>query len=68
MTKASKHCPKRFSSVELTSFLVQHQLKLGADNPYLIKMSTIWQNTLKQAAEDIPEIDWDWQAEYLKKS
>jgi putative proteasome-type protease len=53
---------------EANSFLVQHQLNLGADNPYLIKMSTTWQNTLKQAAEDIPEIDWDWQAEYLKKS
>jgi putative proteasome-type protease len=43
---------------EANSFVVRHQLKRGADDPYLLKMSAIWQNTLKQASEEMPEIDW----------
>lgn len=43
---------------EADSLIVRHQLKLATDDPYLVKMSAIWQNALKQASEQMPEIEW----------
>lgn len=43
---------------EANSFKIQHQLKLSGEDPYLVDISTRWQNTLKQASEQMPEIQW----------
>lgn len=50
--------PLNLVMYEANSFMIRHHLKLSGDNPYLLKISEIWQNTLKQASEDMPAIDW----------
>jgi putative proteasome-type protease len=40
------------------SFCIKHRLKLSGQDPYLIDIGIRWQNTLKQASEQMPEIKW----------
>ncbi len=41
------------------SLLVRHQLKLGSRDPYLAKIRQLWETSLRQAFECMPEIDWN---------
>ncbi len=43
---------------ESNHFDIKHRLRLNGQDPYLIEMGIRWQNTLKQAAEQMPPIEW----------
>jgi putative proteasome-type protease len=40
------------------SFEIKHRLHLCLGDPYLLVMSQLWENALKQASEELSEIDW----------
>jgi putative proteasome-type protease len=41
------------------SLVIRHQLKLGARDPYLAKIRQLWESSLRQAFEGMPQLDWD---------
>lgn len=43
---------------EANSFLIRHQLRLPLGAPYLEKMRKLWEISLRQAFEQMPNIDW----------
>jgi putative proteasome-type protease len=43
---------------EADSFCIKHRIKLNGQDPYLVDIGIRWQNTLKQASEQMPEIQW----------
>lgn len=43
---------------EANSFLIRHQLRLPLGDPYLEKMRKLWEISLRQAFEQMPNIDW----------
>ncbi|HEY9641384.1 MAG TPA: proteasome-type protease [Coleofasciculaceae cyanobacterium] len=44
---------------ETDSFLLRHQLKLRLGDPYLAKMRQLWEISLRQAFERMPNIEWE---------
>lgn len=50
---------------ESNSFKIRHRLKLSGQDPYLIDMEIRWRNTLKQASEQMPDIEWQFDEAYL---
>jgi putative proteasome-type protease len=44
---------------EADSFAIKHQLQLRLGDPYLAKIRKLWETALKQAAEGIPDIEWE---------
>lgn len=51
---------------EANTFTIKHQLKLRLGDPYLAKMRKLWEDTLKQAFEHMPDIDWQRPIEELQ--
>jgi putative proteasome-type protease len=43
---------------EADTFIIRHQLQLRLGDPYLAKMRKLWEESLKQAFEHMPNIDW----------
>ena len=43
---------------EANTFTIRHQLQLRLGDPYLAKMRKLWEDSLKQAFEHMPNIDW----------
>jgi len=43
---------------EADTFKIRHQLQLRLGDPYLAKMRRLWEDSLKQAFEHMPNIDW----------
>jgi putative proteasome-type protease len=43
---------------EKDSFHIQHRLRLRLGDPYLAKIRKLWEESLKQAFDYIPNIDW----------
>ncbi|NCJ07712.1 peptidase [Synechococcales cyanobacterium C] len=43
---------------ETDSFEIKYHLKLSGEDPYLIDLSSRWQNALKEASEQMPDIPW----------
>lgn len=41
------------------SFVINHRAQFHAGDPYLIKMRKHWESALRQASEQIPDIDWN---------
>jgi putative proteasome-type protease len=41
------------------SLAIRHQLKLGARDPYLARIRQLWEASLRQAFEGMPQLDWD---------
>lgn len=45
---------------ETDAFLLKHQLRLRVGDPYLAKIRQLWEISLKQAFEQMPNIEWDY--------
>ena len=43
---------------EADTFTINHQLRLRLGDPYLAKTRQLWEDSLKQAFEQMPNIDW----------
>lgn len=43
---------------EANTFTLRNQLQLRLGDPYLAKMRKLWEDSLKQAFEHMPNIDW----------
>ena len=43
---------------EANTFTIKHQIQLPLGDPYLTKMRGLWEDSLKQAFEHMPNIDW----------
>lgn len=43
---------------EADSFTIKHQLKLRVGDPYLAKIRRLWEVSVRQAFEQMPNIDW----------
>lgn len=43
---------------QANTFTLRHQLQLRLGDPYLTKMRRLWEDSLKQAFEVMPNIDW----------
>lgn len=43
---------------EANTFIIRHQLQLNLEDPYLTQMRSLWEDSLKQAFERIPNINW----------
>lgn len=48
---------------EANTFTIRHQLQLRLGDPYLAKMRKLWEDSLKQAFEHMPNIDWQHHSE-----
>lgn len=42
------------------SFLIKHQLRLRLGDPYLAKMRKLWEISLRQAFERMPNLEWEY--------
>lgn len=45
---------------ETDSFLIKHQLRLRLGDPYLAKIRKLWEISLRQAFERMPNIEWEY--------
>lgn len=43
---------------EANTFNIKYQLQLRSGDPYLIKMRSLWEESLKQAFQHMPNINW----------
>lgn len=43
------------------SFQVNHRLQLRLGDPYLAKIRNLWESSLRQAFERMPNVDWNYQ-------
>jgi putative proteasome-type protease len=43
---------------EANSFNIKHQLQLPLGDPYLAEIRRLWEESLNQAFEQMPNIDW----------
>lgn len=43
---------------EANTLVIQQRLRLDLGDPYLLQMSRLWETTLKNAAEQLPDIIW----------
>jgi putative proteasome-type protease len=44
---------------ERDTFQINHELRLRAGDPYLLKVRSLWEAALKQAFEQIPDLVWE---------
>ncbi|XQQ07437.1 MAG: peptidase [Leptolyngbya sp. IPPAS B-1204] len=44
---------------EVNSFLIRHHLRLRLGDPYLEKIRKLWEISLREAFERMPNIDWE---------
>jgi putative proteasome-type protease len=44
---------------EADSFKIRYELQLSLDTPYLSKIRKLWETSLKEAFERMPNIDWE---------
>ncbi|MCT7951172.1 proteasome-type protease [Ancylothrix sp. C2] len=50
--------PINLMMYETDSFAIRHQLQLRLGDPYLAKIRKLWEEHLKTAFDDMPNIDW----------
>lgn len=50
--------PIHLTMYETDSLLIQHKLMLRLGDPYLAKIRTLWEESVKQAFEAMPNIEW----------
>lgn len=48
---------------ERDSFLIKHQLLLRQGDPYLVKVRKLWEESLKKAFDNMPNIEWQYYPE-----
>ena len=51
--------PIRMMMYETDSFEIRHRTKFHAGDPYLIRMRKHWEETLRGAAAQMPDIEWN---------
>ena len=51
--------PINLMMYETNSFFIRHHLRLRLGDPYLAKMRKLWENSLREAFERMPNIDWE---------
>jgi putative proteasome-type protease len=57
--------PIRLVMYETDTFQIKHELRLGERATYLTKMRKLWEHSLREAFERMPNIDWEHCAEEL---
>jgi putative proteasome-type protease len=50
--------PINLMMYEANSFVIQHQLKLRVGDPYLAKIRRLWEVSVRQAFEQMPDVEW----------
>lgn len=50
--------PISIAMYETDTFVVKHQLQLRLGDPYLAKMRKLWEESLRQAFDNMPNIEW----------
>jgi len=45
------------------SFVIKHQLRLALGDPYLAKIRKLWENSVKEAFDRMPDIEWQYKRE-----
>ncbi|MCU0566195.1 MAG: proteasome-type protease [Oculatellaceae cyanobacterium Prado106] len=53
---------------EVDSYYIRHQLRLRLGDPYLAKIRKLWEDSLRQAFERMPNIEWAYYDHYLEDS
>jgi putative proteasome-type protease len=48
---------------ERDSFTIKHQLLLRQGDPYLVKVRKLWEESLKKAFDNMPNIEWQYYSE-----
>ena len=48
---------------ETDSFMIKHQLLLRQGDPYLVKVRKLWEESLKKAFDNMPNIEWQYYPE-----
>jgi putative proteasome-type protease len=56
--------PINLAMYESDSFILRHQLKLRLGDPYLAQIRKLWEEHLKKAFEQMPNIDWQHTEDY----
>jgi putative proteasome-type protease len=51
--------PINLAMYETDSFFIRHQVRLRRGDPYLAKMRHLWETSLRQAFERMPNVEWD---------
>lgn len=51
--------PINLAMYEADSFFIRHQLRLPLGDPYLAKIRHLWECSLRQAFEQMPNVEWD---------
>lgn len=55
--------PINLMMYETDTFVIRHQLQLRVGDPYLAKIRKLWEEHLKTAFDDMPNIDWQHEEE-----
>jgi putative proteasome-type protease len=59
--------PINLISYAANSFNIKHQLRLRIGDPYLAKIRKLWETSLRQAFDQMPDIEWDHNLESLQE-
>ncbi len=49
---------------ETDTFIIKHQLQLPPGDPYLLKIRKLWEESLRKAFDNMPDVEWKY---YLEK-
>jgi putative proteasome-type protease len=52
--------PINLAMYETDSFFIRHQLRLRRGDPYLAKMRHLWETSLREAFERMPNVEWEY--------
>ena len=55
--------PINLTMYETDSFVIRHKLQLRLGDPYLAKIRKLWEESVRQAFEAMPNIEWQHQLE-----
>lgn len=58
--------PIYLAMYETDTFTIRHKLKLRLGDPYLAKIRKLWEESLRQAFDSIPNIEWDYDLDNSK--
>lgn len=49
------------------SFIIRHRLRLRLGDPYLAKIRKLWESYVKQAFDDMPDVEWEYYEDDVKE-
>lgn len=59
--------PIHLAMYETDSFILRHKLQLRLGDPYLAKIRNLWEESVRQAFEAMPNIEWQYDVEKFKE-